>query len=94
MTETKVDSHDYEPKGVKIFSKHRTKKDKKGGGLAIGFKKDNSIKLEEIKVKNKDILALEGTIRNIKIRLILCYFDSTKLKKELIFKETEEYKRI
>ena len=45
MTETKVDSHDFEPKGIKIFSKHRLKKDKKGGGLTIGYKKDNRIKL-------------------------------------------------
>ena len=33
-----------------------------------------------MKVKNKDILAIEGTILNTKIRIILCYFDSTKLK--------------
>ena len=26
LTETKVDSHDFEPKGIKIFSKHRNKK--------------------------------------------------------------------
>ena len=29
MTETKVDSHDFEPKGIKMFSKHRNKKEKK-----------------------------------------------------------------
>ena len=80
MTETKVDSHDFEPRGIKIFSKHRFKKDKKGGGLTIGFKKDHRIKLEEIKVKNQDILALEGTIMNTKIIIVLSYFDSTKLK--------------
>ena len=80
MTETKVDSHDFEPKGIKKNSKHRTKKDKKGGGLAIGYRNDIGIKLEEIKIKNKDVLALEGTILNTKIRIILCYFDSTKLK--------------
>ena len=80
MTETKVDSHNFEPRGIKIFSKHRFKRDKKGGGLAIGFKKDHRIRLEEIKVKNQDILALEGTIMNTKIRIVLSYFDSTKLK--------------
>ena len=42
--------------------------------------KDNRIKLEEIEVKNNDILALEGTIRGNRIRIILTYFDSTKLK--------------
>merc|ERR1711874_893213 len=34
----------------------------------------------EIEVKNNDILALEGTIRGNKVRIILTYFDSTKLK--------------
>merc|ERR1711874_294875 len=62
LTETKVDSHDFEPRGIKMFSKHRTKKEKKGGGLAIGYDKDADIKLEQIKIKNNDILALEGTI--------------------------------
>ena len=32
MTETKVKGHDFQPEGVKIFSKHRGNKDKKGGG--------------------------------------------------------------
>ena len=80
FTETKVDSLDFEPIGIKIFSKHRKKKEKEGGGLSIGFKKDNRIKLEEIKVNNSDVLALEGTIREAKTRIILVYFDSTKLK--------------
>ena len=31
-------------------------------------------------VKNKDILALEGTIENQKYRIILSYFDSCKKK--------------
>merc|ERR1711913_255458 len=80
LTETKIDSHDFEPRGIKMFSIHRTKKEKKGGGLAIGYDKDADIKLEQIKIKNNDILALEGTILNTKIRIILCYFDNTKLK--------------
>merc|ERR1711874_512212 len=54
--------------------------EKKGGGLAIGYDKDADIKLEQIKIKNNDILALEGTIFNTKFRIVLCYFDSTKLK--------------
>ena len=32
-----------------------------------------------MQIKNKDILALEGTIRDSKFRIVLCYFDSTKL---------------
>ena len=75
-----MDSLDFEPQGIKMFSKHRNKKEKKGGGLSIGYKKDNRIKLDEIKIKNNDVLVLEGTIINTKIRIILSYFDSTKLK--------------
>ena len=36
MTETKVEGHEFQPEGVKIFSKHRGRKDKKGGGISIG----------------------------------------------------------
>ena len=61
-----------------MFSKHRKGKEKKGGGLTIGFKKDYRIKLEEIEINNSDVLALEGTVRGSKIRIILSYFDSTK----------------
>ena len=46
FTETKVDSLDFNPVGVKIFSKHRSNKEKQGGGLLIGYKKDHRIKLE------------------------------------------------
>ena len=53
LTETKVDSHDFEPSGIKMFSIHRTKKEKKGGGLAIGYDKDADIKLEQMKIKKK-----------------------------------------
>ena len=38
LTETKVDSLDFDPKGIKIFSKHRKNTEKKGGGLIIGYK--------------------------------------------------------
>ena len=31
MTETKVEGHDFQPEGIRIFSKHRKKKEKKGG---------------------------------------------------------------
>ena len=81
--------------GIKIFSKHRHKKEKKGGGLLIGYKKDNRIKLDEISVKNSDILALEGTIRGNKIRIILSYFDSTKLNSGKYYeKKTGKSKKI
>ena len=39
FTEIKVESLDFNPVGIKIFSKHRNKREKKGGGLLIGYKK-------------------------------------------------------
>ena len=36
--------------------------------------------MEEIDTKSNDILAIEGKIRGCKVRIILMYFDSTKLK--------------
>ena len=78
LTETKVDSLDFAPIGIKLFSKHRKKGEKKGGGLTIGFKKDHKIKMEEIENKNSDVLAIEGTIKGSKFRIILSYFDSNK----------------
>ena len=82
MTETKVDSHDFQPIGITIFSAHRTKKEikekKKGGGLAIGYATNADIILKDIDTKSNDILALEGTVLKSKFRIILCYFDSSK----------------
>ena len=46
----------------------------------LGYKKDKNIKLEEIGTEHKDVLAVEGTVTNRKIRIILVYFDSTKKK--------------
>ena len=80
MTETKVEGHDFQPVGVKIFSKHRnSRREKKGGGLALGYATLADVKLEELETKSNDILALEGKINNIKCRIVLCYFDCTKL---------------
>ena len=62
FTETKFDNLDFKPLGLEIFSKRRRKGDKKGGGLMIGYKKDKNVNMEEIKVNNSDILALEGKI--------------------------------
>merc|ERR1712179_410981 len=68
------------PIGIKLHVKHRNKTDKRGGGLMIGHKLSNKIKLEEILVNNVDIIALEGTIENLKYRINLSYFDSSKKK--------------
>merc|ERR1712082_520510 len=44
MTETKVKGHDFQPEGIKMFSKHRNGKgEKKGGGLALGYAKYSAI---------------------------------------------------
>ena len=59
---------------------------KKGGGLALGYAEKADVKLEEIEVKSNDILAVEGRIHSIKFRLILCYFDCSKLLKGKDFK--------
>merc|ERR1712002_1452397 len=53
-------------------------KDKKGGGLALGYEEKANIKLEELETGSKDILGVEGKIDNKKCRIILCYFDCTK----------------
>ena len=79
MTETKV-GHDFQPVGVKIFSKHRSgRREKKGGGLALGYATEANVKLEEVETNSNDILAVEGKINNNKCRIVLCYFDCTKL---------------
>ena len=80
FTETKVDSIDFKPIGVRLITKHRKKSEKKGGGLMIGFKEDKKTVMEEIKVESNDILAIEGKIRGCKVRIILVYMDSTKKK--------------
>merc|ERR1712179_606119 len=56
LTETKVEGHDFQPDGIKIFAKKRRKMEKRGGGLALGYAKKANVELEEIKVRNNDIL--------------------------------------
>ena len=47
MTETKVEGHDFQPEEVNTFSKHRNgRREKKGGGLALGYASAANIKLE------------------------------------------------
>ena len=78
MTETKVKGHNFQPVGIKMFVKHRELKDKKGGGLALGYEEKANIKMEELNTGSIDILGIEGKINNKKCRIILCYFDCTK----------------
>merc|ERR1711874_317778 len=49
FTEIKVDCLNFNPIGIKVFSKHRKKKREGGGGLMIGYIDDKKTKLEEIK---------------------------------------------
>ena len=90
----KVDSLSFKPIGIKIFSKHRKKKEKKGGGLLIGYKDDKKTKLKEIKEDHSDILALEETVRGSHIRIILAYFDSTKNKSGKDFERNRRIQKL
>merc|ERR1711942_664712 len=47
FTETKVDNPDFKPIGLKIFTKQRRKREKKGGGLRIGYKEHKKIIIKE-----------------------------------------------
>jgi len=60
----------------------------------IGFKDDKKTRLEEIKVEHNDILAMEGTIRGSKIRIILVYFDSTKKKSGIDFNRNRKIQKL
>ena len=82
LTETKVEGHDFQPEGIKIISKQRSRKTESfGGGLALGYREDANVELEEIGVKSNDILAVDGRVNNTKFRIVLCYFGSKKLVK-------------
>ena len=39
FTEIRVGSLNFNPKGIKVFTKHRNKRDKKGSGLMLGYKR-------------------------------------------------------
>merc|ERR1711874_677689 len=90
MTETKVDSLDFSTQGITLFSAHRKRKEKKGGGLTIGHANKAEITLKEIKTKSNDILAVEGTVLKKKFRMILCYFDSSKSTNDIFFRNNRE----
>ena len=71
LTETKVNGHDFRPVGIEILSSHRGWKEKKGGGLALGYATSSNIKLEKLNTNNNDVLAVEGMIKDTKFRIIL-----------------------
>ena len=54
--------------------------------MIIGYRDDRDTRLEEIEVDDCDILALEGTIRGERSRIVLSYFDSSKSKSDDDFK--------
>ena len=54
--------------------------DKKGGGLKVFGRVDSRVRLDMVqRVKSRDVLALEGVIFGLQLRLILVYFDCTKI---------------
>ena len=94
FTETKVDCINFIPVGLKMITKQRKKKEKKGGGLAIGYINDGKTKLEEIKVDHSDILVVEGTTRGNKIRIILTYMGCSKNKTGKEYEENRKIQKI
>ena len=56
----------------------------------IGFKDDKKTMMEEIKTESNDILALEGTVRGSKMRIILVYMDSDKKKSGKNYKRNKK----
>ena len=85
FTETKVDCIDFIPIRIKLYTKHRTRKEKKGGGLAIGHLIDDRIKLEKIETENKNALILEHSgaaiallTKKFKILIYLKYVNSQR----------------
>ena len=77
--EYKVDCIDFKPIGLKLFTKQRIPGDAiKGGGLAIGFIENEKIMMEEVNTNSRDIMILDGTIFNEKVRIILVYFNCSK----------------
>ena len=80
FTETKVDCVNFIPIGLKTFNKQRVPKrgTLKGGGLTLGFIEDDRIIMEEIETESENILVIDGTIYNEKIRIILVYFNCSK----------------
>ena len=60
----------------------------------IGLLDDKKTRLEEIKVDHSDILALEGTMRGSKIRIILTYFDSKNNKSGKDFERNRKIQKL
>merc|ERR1711895_372350 len=90
MTETKVDSLDFSPRGITLFSAHRKRKEKKGGGLTIGYANKADITLKEIKTKSNDILEVEGTVLKKKFRMILCVILIAKSTTDVFYRKNRK----
>ena len=95
LTETqhKQEKIQFEDSIVSI-NQMRERKDKKGGGLMILYKKNKKIELTKVVNRNKNILEVEGKCLGQKIRFILVYFDVKQYKSggernEKIKKEVE-----
>ena len=54
--------------------------EKKGGGLMLIHRKNHKINFEKVENKNKNLLEMEGKCYDLKVRIVLAYFDSDKSK--------------
>ena len=63
-----------------INSMRERKNTRRGGGLMILYNKNENIKLEKIENTEKEILEVEGKCLELKMKIILVYFDTRKNK--------------
>ena len=56
----------------------------------LGHIEDERIKLEKLETKSEDILIVEGTIYNEKVKIILAYFNCCKLRAGRRYQENRE----
>ena len=80
--------------GIAKIESHRENKDKKGGGLMILYK-ENQTEIEKIETKQKDILYAKCKIATLEIKIVLVYFstgnsEDDKRRDEKIRKECED----
>ena len=79
LTETHKRIEDiYISRKIKTYNTMRTKNDKQGGGLYVLHPKMPEIKLEKVENKNRDLLVLDGKIYELRLRIIIVYFDANK----------------
>ena len=79
LTETKQHQEEIKMRNdIYNFSKLRSKKQKKGGGLKIIGKKHPQINWTQKRTSHRDIDIIEGMCYGKKMKIVLVYFDSNK----------------